>query len=520
MNVVKEVEYIRASHWQEMAASRLLAVLRKDTMRVPILFALVLFLAGATHAGASERLELLISRGLLEHHDGHYDRALAAFDEAVQVSPSDPYARYYRGVTYGRLGELDRSITDLQVALALRPDFPEAALELGAALVKRESYEGRPRLEQARRDPALDARASFFLGVAELHAGQTAAARRDFERAAASGQVDPAAVYYGGLVEFRDRQWRPAEERFERVQTTSPDTEMGREAGRFLKRLRPYRLYGSVALEYDSNVALAPSNDVVKSAVGVSDQSDGRVTLVAGGTYVPWRNDRGSLTLGYEFSQTLQFELNEFNLQDHRPSAELSWDFGPVQVGVLGTYDYYFLQTDSFLQEGAGFPWLVIPEDRIGRAEVFFRARYQDFLKRPFQDVRNSLNYSPGFRQFFYLDAPEDYVFIGYRFDREDALESVGDPFAYNGNEVEAGIGWQLPQDVGIEASFAYRNEDYDSASDGRGDNEYLAIVAVRKQLTEHLRVSGVYYGDYNDSNKPVFQYNRSVGSLMLEVRF
>ena len=53
MNVVKEVEYIRASHWQEMAASRLLAVLRKDTMRASDPLRSRAFLAGATHAGAS-----------------------------------------------------------------------------------------------------------------------------------------------------------------------------------------------------------------------------------------------------------------------------------------------------------------------------------------------------------------------------------------------------------------------------------------------------------------------------------
>ena len=71
---------------------------------------------------------------------------------------------------------------------------------------------------------------------------------------------------------------------------------------------------------------------------------------------------------------------------------------------------------------------------------------------------------------------------------------------------MEAGIGWQLPQDVGIEAG-ALRTATrlrFGEATAG-ATTGVLAIVAVRKQLTEHLRVSGVYYGDYNDTTSRFF---------------
>jgi hypothetical protein len=114
---------------------------------------------------------------------------------------------------------------------------------------------------------------------------------------------------------------------------------------------------------------------------GISGKGDGRFVLDAGGTYVPWTSGPASLAVSYEFFQSLQFHLTQFNLEDHRPAVQLMFDFGRVFVGLLGRYDYYLLSTNSFMQEATAFPWVALREPGIGRTEIYFRAQRRDYKK-------------------------------------------------------------------------------------------------------------------------------------------
>lgn len=481
-------------------------------------------------AAASQQSESLYSRGLVQFHRGRYTEALQLFDQAVQADTKDVYALYYRGVTHGRLGDFKAEAADLRTVLGLRPDLDQAALELGVALVQTGAYRDAVTwLEQAQRVAALDPEASFFLGLTQLRLGHFDAARQNFERAAAKDpQLAVSSRYYQGVIEYQAQDWSKAREHFDHVATSSPDSEMGREARAFLTKLRagrwqaerPYEGYAAVGLEYDSNLQFAPSDEAIKTAEGVGKQTDGRVTLGAGGAYAPWRSDRAQFSLGYQFFQSLHFDLTEFNLQDHRPSAQLVVDLGPLQFGLFSRYDYYLLETDSFLQQVTGAPWVTIPEGAVGRTELYYRMRWRDFLKQPFNGVLDAFNNSVAVRQFFYLGAVERYLFAGYRFESEDPTNQQGERFAYDGNEVSSGIGWALPAAVTTEVNYAYRHKTYAPQSLGRRDNEHQIIFVANKDLSDYLRLTLAYFGTINNSNQQLFEYDRNIVSLSLWMRF
>ncbi len=488
------------------------------------IFAICCVTAGT--AAASEESTRLSARGLVEFHAARYSEALARFDQAVAADPADAYARYYRAVTRGRLQDLPGAISDLRAALAAKPDFDQAALELGAALVQTGSYqEAIPWLEQARRDPQADAQASLFLGLCQLRLGQLDAARANFERAERDPQQRLAARYYEGVIAYREGDRPHAEELFGEVLRNSPASDVKREAALFLDRLhgatqQRFQLYGTAGFQYDSNVVLAPSDSVIKQQVGISRQSDGRFILGAGGSYAVWQRDQTQLSLGYDFFQSLHFHLTDFNLEDHGPSVQVVSTAGIFQFGVLGRYDYYLLSTDSFLQEGTALPWVTILGDR-GRLELYYRMRRRDFKKQTFF-VLDGLNHAAGARQFFYLDTPDRYVFVSYRFDHEDAIHSGADSqqFAYDGQEVGGGVGWSFPFDISAEASYAYRYENYAPDSNRRHDDQHDIVAVIRKELTEHLAVVAGYFGNINNSNNNLYDYERHIGSLALEARF
>ena len=496
-------------------------------------FALVLLWCfTCSMAAGSEQSTRLYSRGLVQFHAERYTDALELFDQAVASDPDDVYARYYRAVTRGRLHDLGGAVADLRTVLAAEPRFDQAALELGVVLVQSGAIQEAVRwLEQAQRVPENDAEASLFLGLAQLRLGQLVEARQNFRRGAREPKQSLAAEYYQGVVDYREGKRAEAEEHFQVVIRNSPESEIKREAELFLQALREpalqaYQLYGTAGFQYDTNVVLAPSNEVIKEAAGVSREADGRFTLNAGGTYTLWRRERNQLSVGYDFFQSLHFKLTDFNLQDHGPHVQLVSAYGPVQFGILGRYDYYLLSTSSFLQEGSALPWITIAGDR-GRMEVFYRMRRRDFIKRSFW-VRDAFNHSTGVRQFFYLDSPDHYLCLGYRFDREDPTNPRpslnADQFAYDGHEVNGGVGWAFPAALTAEATYAYRHENYARLSNGRHDDQHQFGIVIRKELDAHLAVVTGYFGTINNSSNDFgdkrFDYERHIGSVALEARF
>jgi tetratricopeptide (TPR) repeat protein len=500
-------------------------------LRLDLVLAVLCLLVGwSVVTRASEQSEALYSKGLVEFHAGRYEAALQLFDQAVGADPQDVYARYYRGVTRGRLHDYQGAIDDLRQVLAAKPDLPQGNLELGAALVQAEQYrEAVPWLTKAQQVGSLEAEASFFLGIAQLRLGDPTAASENFQRAARTDpSLNNSARYYQGVAAYQRGDWETADTDFRAVIDANPDTEIAKQAAAFLARgrgagappARAYTVFAAVGIQYDTNVQLAPSDQQVKTQQNIHQQSDGRVTLTAGGAYMPWQGEHGALTLGYEFFQSLHFELHQFNLQDHRPVVQFAFDYAPFQFGVQGRYDYYLQETSSFLQQVMVVPWVSMAERDIGRSELVVQTRYQDFLHSPFKPVLDGFDYGPLLRQYFYLRSPDQYVFGGFRYDHLTPQYSSGNAYEYDGYEGNAGFGALLPAEITATLEWAFRQENYASASGGRRDQENLLGLAFERPLTEHFDLTLAYFGDFNNSNQEAFNYTRNVGSVSVGYRY
>jgi Tfp pilus assembly protein PilF len=522
--------------------------------RLGLLFGLWFALcAGAGAAGASESSERLYSRALVDYHAGHYEQALDLLNRSVAADPSDAFALYYRGVTRARLQDYPNAAADLREALRLNPEIDAANLELGVALSQTGQYEEAVSLlERATHMHGLEANAWLFLGIAQLRLTRLGEADESFVRAA---ELDPklslSSQYYRGIVAYHGRRWKEAQGHFQAVVAARPDTDMGHEAAEFLTQLeqgieRPYRVYGATRFQYDSNVVLESDLDL-----GITNQDDGSFSLLAGASYAPWSNDRFRLQVGYEFFQSLYFEHTNFDIQNHRPEVQFSGRWQDLRFGLLGRYDYYARgRSDfgNFLQQGTAIPWLVWDQHDFGRSEVYYRFRLRDFLDPDFEE-RDAYNHAAGLRQFLYLDGPDNYLAVGYQFDREDPeddkLPAPQDPdrFAYDGNEVNCNFGWLLPFDVRGELGYAYRYERYPENSiaanianlpqptcgtsstppcttEGRLDKVHHVVVAFRRPLGEYLYLTASYFGTFNGSNDNEFSYVRHIASVGVEVSF
>jgi Tfp pilus assembly protein PilF len=508
-------------------------------------FALVGSLLTSQLALATERSQLLTSRGLVELNAAHYSEALPLLDQAVADDEADVYARYYRAVARSRLQDNEGAIADLRVVLATKPELHVAALDLGVALIEMQQYrEALPWLEQAQVEHELNPRASLFLGLAQLRLRQMQEARQNFQRAAESPKEHLAATYYLGVVDYQTGNWSAARESFSYVVTADRDSAVGREAAAFLSALgqrerRRYGLYGGIGFQYDSNVILAPGNSgAAEDVLGVSHQGDGLTIFTAGGTLVPWQTDDVTLSVGYDFFQSVHFNLHEFDLQDDGPSLQVAGEIAGVRLGLLGRYDYYLLGSQSFLQQATAVPWLSVPLGNFGRTDLSFDVMRRDYKQRAYS-ILDAFHYALAVQQYMYFGDSNRYLSIGYQFDRDDPVisqrlvqegeftEAAAQSFGYHGDEVDLGVGLPLPAEVTTVLTYSFRHEVYAEESgmftpsgNRRRDNEHVIILAARRELWEHVALTAAFLADFNDSNDPPFEYDRQIVSLGIEGRY
>ena len=71
---------------------------------------------------------LLWVRGLIRQRQGKWDEALASLEQALALSPREPYLLFWLGTTYFSLRRYEEAETYFDRTLALPPDFVEAAL--------------------------------------------------------------------------------------------------------------------------------------------------------------------------------------------------------------------------------------------------------------------------------------------------------------------------------------------------------------------------------------------------------
>ncbi len=175
-------------------------------------------------------------------------------------------------------------------------------------------------------------------------------------------------------------------------------------------------------IEYSSRVAV----DEVDT---VAPDGDLAALLNAGFDFEHDLTANTGINLGYEFSKTVHDELEQFDMQSHFGSLDLSYDLGKVDVGIAHRAMISSLDGDDFLdyQQTAPYATVFFADRFFVRAELGFAEKEFDVVTERDSDVQ-----SVGADWFIFLNGPKTYVTIGYRFDQEEAVVSQYDHDRHN----------------------------------------------------------------------------------------
>lgn len=490
-------------------------------------------------AWASATSETLYAKGLVPFRAQRWEEANRLFEQAVQTDPNDAVALYYRGLARARLGYKQAAIEDLRRALELRPDLSGAALDLGILYFEAEEYEQAELwLRRAYEQPAHRFSAALFLGLTLLRRGNAEEARQLFSVAAKDPALRASARYYEGIALLRLGEEEQARRALAEVPAELPGSELAQVAQEYLSapaasvaaRAKPWSVHADLGFEYDSNVVLAPDDESIQDTRGISDQSDGRTVLGAGGSFRVVDAEHVWAALSYDFTQSLHFSLNEFDLQGHRIRLDVGSKTGIVQFGVSGYYDYYLLDFEKYYQQGVGVPWVTLFERDVAATQLYYRFRARDFLDDPFDPYRDAYNHAFGVRQLVLLGAVDRYLSVGYQLDDENPISDDGDDFQYLGHQVDAHVRFAVRDWFDGLTGYTFRFDDYDSRNSRTGapprfgkrreDNDHQLVVRFERALTSYLSAAVQYLGVFNDSNIAEFEYDRHVVSAGVRVHF
>jgi hypothetical protein len=206
-------------------------------------------------------------------------------------------------------------------------------------------------------------------------------------------------------------------------------------------------------------------------------------------------------------------------------------------MGISAFYDYYLLSYASFYQQGRGVPWLTFFEGQVAATQLYYQIIGQDFLgsktddlgysvRNPFNPFRDAVNNAFGVRQYFLLGAADRYMSIGYQFDDNDPLSRDGTDFAYTDNIFD------IRGDFGVldwfrgTVGYAFDLQDYEhpnsrtNFSKRRHDGQNQIVVSVERDFLPYLSANIAYFGVFNGSNIPDFEYNRNIIEASVRVHF
>jgi len=267
-------------------------------------------------------------------------------------------------------------------------------------------------------------------------------------------------------------------------------------------------------LEYDSNVALleldtsANAGDAIASirfGLGYDMPSAGRFGLAA----------------GYNFSETMHEDFDEFDVRVHRGSGTLSWDYGRTDFGAVLQYARAELDGSAFMTLSQVAPYV----SRLVGNKLFLRFAYagsdKDFDGNPLRAAKaDSLSSDV----YVFLDGVRTYVLIGLRRDDEDAIDPQFD-YAADRFRIQLTRRFSLTsREVTFRIGARSEARDYSgitpSIGEVRRDDRIQLESSAELPLGERLAATIGYQRADNDSNLPAVDFDEDVLSLTFAAEF
>lgn len=481
------------------------------------------------------------AKGVLEYGNRNYLAALDHLQQVIRLVPDQPDAYFYLGLSFTRIGEFQQAIAALEKVRQLDPSKQYVYYHLGLAYVQAAQYAtALTHLERAVTFDPQKAAAYFYLGYCHYQLQQYESALVAFDSAL---KLEPdlalSVHYYRGRALYALEQDRQARTAFQATIDTDAQSTLGQNAQRYLeaidRRARDHQLLqvqATIGFQYDDNVTIA-DDDII------SRESDGRTTIAFGGRLYFVRTPQWRLGVAYDLFQSLHFNLDEFNVQQHTGGLVARFKRDRVTLYTTANYTYTTLDNDHFSNAFA-----IQPSATIRATNTLFTVlsvRYQNddyvnqFIPPGQEDVRDRDGWrvQPSVAQYLRFNRQRSYLRLRYQF---EASRNDGSDWEYDSHQVGLALHSPLLWGITMDIEGTYRRRDYlhiNSFDAGlpatlepgvdrrkRDDDRFTASLLLTREFGRYVQVAVGYFHTSNLSNIGFFEYDRNIWTVSLSGRY
>jgi hypothetical protein len=355
--------------------------------------------------------------------------------------------------------------------------------------------------------------------MSELALGRLDAAIARFREArAVDPELEQLALYHEGLALARAERGPEARQALERSIEADAESRVAAGARGLLAAVGPvpgprqrFRLASRVGIEYDDNVSVPELDES-------SREGDGAFVADLAASYRFLDSERVALEAGYDFAQSLHFDLSDADLRSHGLWLDAAHALGELDAGLGYRFDTATLGDDGFLNLHEVRPRLDVPVRPGWTAELAVGYLNKDFLDSDDRD-RDAHHVSAGVENFFQLADRRIHASAGLRFEAEEAR---GAEFDWLGGSLGAGlrVPFEWRGEWALDFAARLRLRDYAHATPSIGtarlDLEHGVGVGLVRRITRRLEARLGYRFGGADSNLPEADYLDNTVGLSL----
>lgn len=372
-----------------------------------------------------------------------------------------------------------------------------------------------------------DERATLYLGIALSRSGNRDA-ERILKKALLMNPENPRTNLELGIYYFNRGIHGEAADYFDNTIQIASSSEFAEKAVEYLKLVKPehvekrWALNFSTGGQYDSNVVLDSDDNPLPE--GVSRKSDWRAVFYLKGLYKFISKAKFEGLASYNFYQSLHTSLSDFNITSNQFDLVLAYRVSP-NLSIKGEYmfEYILVGGDPYSYAHYISPILVISEG--GGFATELQYTYMDGHYRD-SDLFVDNSVRTGFNNLFRITqtvpiADTATLQVGYSYDADKTEASYWD---YRGNKGLAELKLTLPCSIYIDLYGEYYVRDYRGIYPGMSKKRYdwisTGTISATKVLSEIFSVTlGQLYTN-NKSSIDIYDYDRAITSLFVNVRF
>ncbi len=478
--------------------------------------------------------EIRMTSGITLLNQKKYIEAQDAFRVALSARPGDSKATYLKGIALAKMGKYQEAEKDLLAAYQMNPQ-PEIALDIGVAYYQQKEYQkALDFLNKAEKGDSMEPLVYFYQGrVYQAMESYDWAAPRFLRAAAKAEEKRPSlatsAHYHAGVSYYRQGIYDEAKNEFLKVIQRESGSEIGKSSKTFIEQIEQKKDIGpmwansvSISHQYDDNVVLEPSDSAFAQAI--SRSKDHRTVLYLTGDY-PWdRPFPWGTGIGYSIYQGLHYKLDQFDTGSYGVNPYLLYSEEGQQFRLDYLFNFVTADQEGYLNSHTLLPSLVLSPDPERSTRLFYKVqqmRFENSATFSLNSQRNGIQHDIGVTQYRFISQRRGTVQYGYAFEVKNAGTRDQDFLGHHLNGgIEFPLSGSIKGDVGAGIALRRYKGPNTFSNNKREDDSYTIGMGMSRPLLKSADLSFRLSYRRNNSNVPIFDYNRTIASLSLTWKF